>query len=69
MGQLCAELDFTSVASVLHGGLHEYLDRLQAKMNAIDTSLRSDFAVSGIDELPPQPSGGQSQRMGATPTA
>ena len=45
MGQLRAELDFTSVDAVIRGGLHEYLDRLQLKMNAIDSSLRDDFAV------------------------
>ena len=31
--------------SVIRGGLHEYLDRLQLKMNEIDSSLRDDFAV------------------------
>ena len=45
MGQLRAELDFTSVDTVIRSGLHEYLDRLQIKMNAIDNSLRDDFAV------------------------
>ena len=30
---------------VIRSGLHEYLDRLQMKMNAIDDSLRDDFAV------------------------
>ena len=46
MGQLRAELDFTSVESVIRGGLHEYLDRLQLKMNAIDSRLRDDFSVT-----------------------
>jgi uncharacterized alpha-E superfamily protein len=45
MGQLRAELDFTSVDTVLRNGLHEYLDRLQLKMNGIDEGLRDDFAV------------------------
>jgi uncharacterized alpha-E superfamily protein len=45
MGQLRAELDFTSVETVIRNGLHEYLDRLQLKMNGIDNSLRDDFAV------------------------
>lgn len=67
MGQLCAELDFTSVASVIQTGLHEYLDRLQAKMNSIDTSLRSDFAVSGFDESMPVTFGSQSQSMSVSP--
>ena len=45
MGRLRAELDFTSVDNVMRGGLHEYLDGLQLKMNAIDSSLRDDFVV------------------------
>ena len=45
MGQLRAELDFTSVDTVIRGGLHEYLDSLQLKMNGVDTGLRDDFAV------------------------
>jgi uncharacterized alpha-E superfamily protein len=55
MGQLRAELDFTSVETVIREGLHEYLDRLQLKMNAIDTSLRNDFAVA-IEPATPGPS-------------
>ena len=49
MGRLRAELDFASVESVIRGGLHEYLDGLQLKMNEIDRSLASDFAVPGGD--------------------
>lgn len=45
MGRLRAELDFASVQSIIRDGLHEYLDRLQAKMNEIDNHLRADFAV------------------------
>jgi uncharacterized alpha-E superfamily protein len=43
MGLLRAELDFTSVDHVIHDGLHEYLDGLQVKMNAIGESLAEDF--------------------------
>jgi uncharacterized alpha-E superfamily protein len=49
MGRLCAELDFASVEAVIRGGLHEYLDGLQLKMNEIDRCLASDFAVPGGD--------------------
>ena len=45
MGQLRAELDFASVESVIRGGLHEYLDRLQLRMNAVDASIQDDFTV------------------------
>jgi uncharacterized alpha-E superfamily protein len=57
MGRLRAELDFASVESVIRGGLHEYLDGLQVKMNEIDRSLASDFEVPGGDT----PSQSQSQ--------
>ncbi|HUR32503.1 MAG TPA: alpha-E domain-containing protein [Vicinamibacterales bacterium] len=67
MGQLRAELDFTSVESVIQGGLHEYLDGLQLTMNAIDMSLRSDFTVSGVDS-PAAPRPGQSQSQSQSQT-
>ena len=63
MGQLRAELDFTSVETVLRSGLHEYLDRLQLKMNAIDNSLRDDFAVR---TAPAAVSQSQSQTQGSS---
>jgi len=66
MGQLRAELDFTSVDTVLRSGLHEYLDRLQLKMNAIDNSLRDDFAVRTTPAAATQ---SQTQSSGAAPTA
>ena len=37
MGLLRAELDFTPVERIIGGGLHEYLDSLQAKMNTVDS--------------------------------
>ena len=43
MGQLEGELNFGSVADILRGGLHEYLDELQNNMNEIGASLRRDF--------------------------
>ncbi len=43
MGLLHAELDFTSVDRIISDGLHEYLDDLQVKMNAIGNSLLHDF--------------------------
>ena len=43
MGPLSAELGFTPVDKVIHYGVHEYLDGLQLKMNAIDDGLLTDF--------------------------
>jgi uncharacterized alpha-E superfamily protein len=54
MGLLRAELDFTPVDRVLGGGLHEYLDSLQVKMNTLDNSILNDFVTR-------QPAQSQSQ--------
>jgi uncharacterized alpha-E superfamily protein len=43
MGQLRADLAYASTDSVIGGGLHEYLDGLQGKMNLIDRTLREEF--------------------------
>jgi len=52
MGLLRAELDFTSIEQVVRDGLHEYLDQLQMKMNAIDSGLVEEFfARSSFDQV------------------
>jgi uncharacterized alpha-E superfamily protein len=43
LAPLRAELDYISVERIISQGLHEYLDALQARMNAIDNSLGLDF--------------------------
>jgi uncharacterized alpha-E superfamily protein len=43
LAPLRAELDYISVGNIIGQGLHEYLDALQARMNAIDDQLRLDF--------------------------
>ncbi len=43
LAPLRAELDYTSVDRIISQGLHEYLDDLQARMNAIDENLGRDF--------------------------
>jgi uncharacterized alpha-E superfamily protein len=45
MTALDAELRDTSVERVLQTGLHEYLDRLQTRMNSVDDSLLQDFFI------------------------
>jgi uncharacterized alpha-E superfamily protein len=45
MRSLEIELRDTSVDRVLNTGLHEYLDGLQTRMNAVDDSLLQDFFV------------------------
>jgi uncharacterized alpha-E superfamily protein len=47
LGLLRGELDFARVESILTGGLHEFCDALQTKMNTIDTCISSDFFFVG----------------------
>jgi uncharacterized alpha-E superfamily protein len=57
LAPLRAELDYTSVENIISQGLHEYLDSLQVRMNAIDSVLGSDFFAGEPD--------GQSQTQSA----
>jgi len=43
IGLLRSELDFANVESVLAGGLHEFCDAVQTKMNLVDEYIGSDF--------------------------
>jgi uncharacterized alpha-E superfamily protein len=43
LGLLRSELDYTSADAVMAGGLHEFLDRLQARMNTIGECILADF--------------------------
>jgi uncharacterized alpha-E superfamily protein len=53
LGQLRSELAFADVAGIIAGGLHEYLDRLQARLNRLASAIRETFFVSAA----PPPSG------------
>ncbi len=43
MGLVRSELDFARIEPILTGGLHEFLDGLQVKMNRIDECILEDF--------------------------
>lgn len=43
LGALCSELTYAQVDDILIGGLHEYLDELQTKMNQVDTDIQETF--------------------------
>jgi len=45
MTSLTDELNTATVDMIIRGGLHEYLDRLQTKMNAVGDGLLADFFV------------------------
>ncbi len=43
MGELRSKLEFADVNDVIQGGLHEYLDELQAKINQISNNVDVNF--------------------------
>ena len=49
---LTDELNTATVDMIIRGGLHEYLDRLQTKMNAVGDGLLADFFVWRPVETP-----------------
>jgi uncharacterized membrane protein len=66
LGALCSELAFAQIDDIIAGGLHEYLDRLQLKMNAVDSCLRDDFAVRVYPATPAILATGQNQNQSQT---
>jgi uncharacterized alpha-E superfamily protein len=43
LGQLCSDLSFAGVEEIIQYGLHEYLDELQTKVNAIGAGIHETF--------------------------
>jgi uncharacterized alpha-E superfamily protein len=43
LGQLCSELTYKPVSEIIQGGLHEYLDTLQNRMNEVGAAIRETF--------------------------
>ena len=43
LGMLRSELDYADVDDILAGGLHEFFDTLEGKMNTIDECILGDF--------------------------
>ena len=43
LGELCSELAYARVESIIAAGLHEHLDRLQTKMNQVGNGISETF--------------------------
>jgi len=43
LGELCSELAYAVVEDIIAAGLHEYLDRLQTKMNLVGNGIHETF--------------------------
>jgi uncharacterized alpha-E superfamily protein len=52
LGQLRAELNYTSVADIIASGLHEFVDGFQTRLNHVDESfLNTFFAMKPVSEM------------------
>jgi uncharacterized alpha-E superfamily protein len=43
LGELCSELAYAHIEEIINGGLHEYLDSLQTKMNRVSDGIYDTF--------------------------
>jgi len=50
LGQLCSDLAYAEVEEVVKGGLHEYLDELQTKMNQVSQGIYDTFFARRMPE-------------------
>ena len=74
LGELCSELAYSEIGDIIAGGLHEYLDRLQSRMNDVGDGIHETFfavrraapvaerpGARPVPGLPALPIGGQAQ--------
>jgi uncharacterized alpha-E superfamily protein len=50
LGKLCSELAYARIDDVIRGGLHEYLDDLQTKMNQVSLGIHDTFFARRMPE-------------------
>lgn len=43
LGQLCSDLSYTSIEEIIAGGLHQYLDDLQVRINEVGAGIFESF--------------------------
>jgi uncharacterized alpha-E superfamily protein len=43
LGELCSELAYARIETIIVAGLHEYLDRLQTRMNQVGNGVSETF--------------------------
>jgi uncharacterized alpha-E superfamily protein len=43
LGRLCSDLDYANIEDIVGGGLHEYLDQFQLRLNEIDQQIYKQF--------------------------
>lgn len=55
LGQLCSDLSFASLEEIIAQGLHEYLDDLQTKVNAIGAGIFETFFAFKVPQSQKRP--------------
>jgi uncharacterized alpha-E superfamily protein len=51
LGQLRSELDYAQVSELIEGGLHEFVDRFQGKLNQVGDAVHQSFFAPPPDRL------------------
>jgi len=65
LGRLRAELDYTSAADIVGGGLHEFIDGFQTRLNDVGDAINETFfAAPAAAEVPPPSRMSQRQTAG-----
>jgi uncharacterized alpha-E superfamily protein len=65
LGELCSELAYAQVEDIIASGLHEYLDRLETKMNELSEGIHETFFA--VRMTPPVAKKARSPRLVVTP--
>jgi uncharacterized alpha-E superfamily protein len=55
LGRLRSELDYTSIDDVMHEGFHEFIDRLQIRLNEVGAALQDLLLAPRTSQPPPPP--------------
>ncbi len=68
LGRLRSELDYTSIGDIIGGGLHEFIDGFQARLNRVGESMNETFFANrraSVVQQRPESDSTQSQRQHA----
>ncbi|MEN0111226.1 MAG: alpha-E domain-containing protein [Planctomycetota bacterium] len=60
-GRLASEMDYSSIEDIIRGGLHEYVDGFQRRLNEIGQALQTDFLTVANPAEAASPTQTQSQ--------
>ena len=63
LGRLRSELDYTSIDDVLHEGFHEFIDRLQMRLNEVGDAIYESLLAPQKTLMSQSQSQSQSQRL------